>query len=62
MDFVEYSPESKIMHKTEGVSKAIQILMKVFTNQEEFRPVPGHPVITTFHEYVKIFGCVRSVV
>lgn len=50
MDLPVYNEEGATMHKKEGVSRAGEILMRVFVNQDEFRPVAGHPVITTFHE------------
>jgi hypothetical protein len=45
-------PSSDLMHDKIGSDKAAKIMMGVLTNPEKFRPVPGLPVATAFHECV----------
>jgi hypothetical protein len=41
---------SKLMHDRMGADKAARIMMSVLTEPLKFRPVPGLPVATAFHE------------
>ena len=43
---------SELMHDRMGADKAAQVMMSVLTEPLKFRPVPGLPVATAFHEYV----------
>lgn len=42
---------SDLMHDRMGADKAAKVMMSVLTQPLKFRPVPGLPVATAFHEY-----------
>ena len=46
-------PSSDLMHDKLSSTKAAKIMMQVLTHPQKFKPVPGLPVATAFHEYVK---------
>lgn len=43
---------SDLMYDRMGADKAARTMMSVLTEPLKFRPVPGLPVATAFHEYV----------
>lgn len=43
-------PSSDLMHDKIGADKAAKVMMSVLTHPHRFRPVPGLPVATAFHE------------
>ena len=46
---------SELMHDRMGADKAAKVMMSVLTEPlHKFRPVPGLPVATAFHEYVML--------
>ena len=46
---------SDLMHDRMGADKAAKVMMSVLTEPlNKFRPVPGLPVATAFHEYVML--------
>lgn len=45
-------PSSDMMEDKKNSTKAAKIMMQVLTHPHKFRPVPGLPVATAFHEYV----------
>lgn len=52
-------PSSELMHDQMGADKAAKVMMSVLTEPLKFRPVPGLPVATAFHEYVIVHHCFR---
>ena len=45
-------PSSELMHDRMGADRAAKVMMSVLTEPHKFRPVPGLPVATAFHEYI----------
>lgn len=45
-------PSSELMHDRMGADRAAMVMMSVLTEPHKFRPVPGLPVATAFHEYI----------
>lgn len=44
-------PSSDLMHDKIGADKAAKVMMSVLTHPHRFRPVPGLPVATAFHDF-----------
>ena len=50
MDVPGDDDSTQFMHNRHGADKASQLLMYVFKKPEDFKPIPGLPVISTYHE------------
>ena len=50
MDVPGDNEGTKYMHDARGVEKAAQMLMQIFKNPGDFKPIDTLPVLTAFHE------------